>query len=1227
MDNKKLDELRRSVKLHLNWFVRAIAGDEALSESELKELAEFKALPKKGFDFVRRSFFLGRLKSTLKKKEYKELDMKGLRKAMKSAKLSELEKLAVLEAQQNAGQYLRSFASEIEEGIFSRVAATQNKIVSEATIKELLQDEVAFALFQKKTWQDLASSLAAELGTQNNKRVKRIARTEMHSAQQRGVVQAISNKVDIYGHSQGPQSKVSVLTESGRCNDCADLYENPDGSPKVFTLSKLLANGSNADREHKRTNGLHASWRPVVPPAHPHCFPAGTEILTKAGWKCIEDVQLDEQVLSLNIETKDMEYVPVKHTVESYAASLVEFSSRNYSLTCTPNHDLIVLTDWQHKNKKKLQHIPAKAVSKSSYLYRSSEWSGSVSSWDMFGFTPEQFCEFMGYFLSEGSLHPNRGQIDIAQFKLDSKDKMLKALEVMPFSTVSSTQIGIYLKNDELWEYLKQFGKSHEKFVPEEVKNLPPSYLEIFLNAFALGDGHRRTPKVWKGANFQEELTFFTSSDRLASDLGELLVKAGYVPSYSYDEPTTITHHNGTYTSKHGLWRIRRCYNKQASVAYMNITEQEHNDFVYCVELEKFNTLYVRQNGKCTWAGNCFCELKYIPPGYEWQGRKLVLVDKQALRKAIGDSAVSPVQKPKGPPQGPKTPKPGNVAGMAASGSAATVAGGGGSSGGNQGIEYEYWSGGGSPPPGDGWEHTSGTGWKRPKGSGHRGTQTPEEEHQYKTQKIQESIQWGKQEHPVEEHLTKLKSSNIVDKSPLGDAAGVTESWRVSLDGGGRALMKPPAFTTGPTAENHAAGIMFADGARAVPHGTAHKREVATYKSFMAMGLTDHVPPTTLRAVDGQQTSMQSWKEGYSPIHSTFMKEDSWLGKEYQKAYGGEKKTNAIKHLLDLCPEGKHEALKQKLSEMAVMGLAINHNDLHLDNVLVSEDWDVQAVDGSLTHGSGMDGVKNQIHRDFHNAGMKLKIPDKLMTRMKNTTLGDLKRAGGDVEDWAVGQNFLRQKYLIHLQETEGHLDYEKFRTCLGVGVGDIQHQPSYAFWYGSNEAAANEADKEFKRRKEAGLLSNQLFDSFAKAWIRDAKELPEWDPDHQAAKELDELGVFMGVGHAVNPDYRRDQKHREYEKSIKAGYPPKNIKHGKAAALQESAPMDIPKTQGARTTNAFGEVLHTNVAKTPSIGSAATQAADSGVRTKVGKNDAGTVAGKKVKKSLYIPLDRAFKK
>jgi intein/homing endonuclease len=153
---------------------------------------------------------------------------------------------------------------------------------------------------------------------------------------------------------------------------------------------------------------------------------------------------------------------------------------------------------------------------------------------------------------------------------------------------------------------LSKFGKSFEKYIPQKIKNLNPEYIKIFLERYSMGDGSIRNNK-WKEGNFRDEETYFTSSKKMADDIGELILKAGYRPSFYLQKAkgVAVKHKNGVYFSNHDIWIIRKCYSQYAMVTYRK--KINYNDNVYCLELEKNHIMLVRRNGKVVWSGNCMC--------------------------------------------------------------------------------------------------------------------------------------------------------------------------------------------------------------------------------------------------------------------------------------------------------------------------------------------------------------------------------------------------------------------------------------------------------------------------------------------------------------------------------------------------------------------------------------------------------------------------------------------
>jgi len=258
----------------MNWLTVKLLGKELVSKEELAELKNYGKLPSGDeVGLVERSFILGRISALSKKSEYKDLTLKKLSKLQKR-KFSSVEKLAIREAKLHTAHRLNALADSAAAGASARLNQVTQDLLSDATVKEIIEDELALALAEKKTRQQLATSIGNKIGTDLNSSFKKLMVTEMHRAKTRGIAMAIANKVDIYSSSGGAESSVSVVPNRDACKDCHNLYLTDTGNPRVFKLKDLVAQGANSDEgvSHARTRGYHMGWKPVMPPAHPNCF-------------------------------------------------------------------------------------------------------------------------------------------------------------------------------------------------------------------------------------------------------------------------------------------------------------------------------------------------------------------------------------------------------------------------------------------------------------------------------------------------------------------------------------------------------------------------------------------------------------------------------------------------------------------------------------------------------------------------------------------------------------------------------------------------------------------------------------------------------------------------------------------------------------------------------------------------------------------------------------------
>lgn len=353
---------------------------------------------------------------------------------------------------------------------------------------------------------------------------------------------------------------------------------------------------------------------------HPHCYSDDTEVMTERGWKLFKDLLPEDLIMSLNPETRMPEYVRFVNSFNyAFDGEMVRYSNRSLDMLVTPDHRMVYLD----KNNGKIR-TDKLAVDYSKFnggLYRSSEYQADDTPSITIGNTVlpfDLYAQFMAYYLSDGSLFWTRqNQLKITQIKEKSPavyEKMAALLDKLPFKH-TPTKEGFYISSSELYEYLKQFGKCTDKHVPAEIKQASRRQIEIFLTAYVSCDGHIRKNKPFIGnrgslcASERVERAYSTSSNQMASDLGELILKMGRRPSFSLAKVKGVAqqHRNGVYVGNADVWSIRECYSETATV--FDKTMIPYSGRVYDIELERNHIMYVRRNGRCVWGSNCRCRM------------------------------------------------------------------------------------------------------------------------------------------------------------------------------------------------------------------------------------------------------------------------------------------------------------------------------------------------------------------------------------------------------------------------------------------------------------------------------------------------------------------------------------------------------------------------------------------------------------------------------------------
>ena len=460
---------------------------------------------------------------------------------------------------------------------------------------------------------DVINSIRKEFTEVSKNRATLIARHETSRAYVQAQYDADKQLLEVTGKLKNAYKQLYSRTG----HPCAYCQELIDRGPVPFE-SNFLNKGDSIDIvENGKKYTFVADYEDIVGGAiHPNCYHKNTRVYTNQGWKHFYELNGDELFFSIDPETDKPEWVAAKKYIKyRYKGNLMRFYNKNVDMCVTPDHNLF-LKFYSKSGSTYNKFVQAKDVSLSRQhrFYAGIDWKGSDPGLVKLGdkmVTPQQFTQFMGMYLSEGScgLYKSANRVSIAQTKY--RDEFRNMLSTLPYNAVE-VQKGFEINDKPLVEYLLQFGKCNEKFVPQEIKDMKPEYIRMFLDAYILGDGHIKAKPVKGSEYIGVNRTIFTSSIRMRDDITELAVKAGYRPTIKIASHAGTIYQGTDYKTNYDVWTISLNNRVRSYADKVNKELVPYDDDVYCVELEKNHTLYTEYNGRIWWNGNCSCSYKLV---------------------------------------------------------------------------------------------------------------------------------------------------------------------------------------------------------------------------------------------------------------------------------------------------------------------------------------------------------------------------------------------------------------------------------------------------------------------------------------------------------------------------------------------------------------------------------------------------------------------------------------
>ena len=408
-----------------------------------------------------------------------------------------------------------------------------------------------------------------------------------------------------------------------------DMYRNRVGFPEL----------------KRAANAVYEQYRPMAvlieDAASGQCYSSDTEILTKRGWLCFPNVNIDsDEFATRNIVTTEFEWQKATARLDKdYAGPMIHFHSRPIDLLVTPDHRMLV-TSLPRKlggnsyrkgdviveanelvGYKSGSHISIpmisiwhgveigdkvfhadKAIMANRYGKRLDTLGRRISPREIkpIFMTGDEYCAFMGMYLSEGWYRidfANRNyDVFISQRKQNTK--AFRAFQTM-LSSIIKREVhydndGFIICSLGLAEYVAQFGNdAYDKYVPDEIINATPQQLSLFWDYYMLGDG---------GQNLRD---ITTVSPRIAGQLVEIAQKMGFSAStYKKKRPSkpVLIGRNKLSTPPENFRQVYKIGLRRSRAMSFSADEVYYVGMIHCVSVPN-GIVYVRRNGKPAWCG------------------------------------------------------------------------------------------------------------------------------------------------------------------------------------------------------------------------------------------------------------------------------------------------------------------------------------------------------------------------------------------------------------------------------------------------------------------------------------------------------------------------------------------------------------------------------------------------------------------------------------------------
>lgn len=345
-----------------------------------------------------------------------------------------------------------------------------------------------------------------------------------------------------------------------------------------------------------------------------------TEVLTDNGWVRIDTVKVGDRVASFDPETRAAGMQPVSAVHEwDYDDDLVTVHQRTgVSFAATPEHTLWYRTA---KRTELRRGRVGEVTSEHNQVWvpRNGTWTdGDAPEPREFvptntkgpkvptlRFSPEDWAEFLGWYVTEGHLGINKEKnlIGITQ-KIPANQKRIEALLYRIGAKWSRPDGRHYrFSNGALADYLREHcGRlAAGKRLPREVFDYTPQLRRLLLDTLVDGDGSHYPDEHGK-------MLFVTTSRQLWDDVSELATRCGLTATSGttprtkfYGRTKTVVPVDGEVTYRLSITDRR---GRDREIRRDDVHREHYTGKVHCLTVDPWHTIIIRYRGRVSVTGN-----------------------------------------------------------------------------------------------------------------------------------------------------------------------------------------------------------------------------------------------------------------------------------------------------------------------------------------------------------------------------------------------------------------------------------------------------------------------------------------------------------------------------------------------------------------------------------------------------------------------------------------------